>query len=63
MVSNAESVMKNLADVSREGEKVFATAAQVVKDEKLRGILERASKRCAIGVRNWTRRLSIRAGQ
>jgi uncharacterized protein (TIGR02284 family) len=51
MTSNAESVMKNLAEVSREGERGFATAAQVVKDEKLRGILERASQRCAIGVR------------
>ena len=51
MTTDAQSVLKNLAEVSHDGEKGFATAAHATKDEKLRSTFERASQRCAVGAR------------
>jgi len=49
MTTNAQSVLKSLAELSRNGQKGFANAAAAVKDEKLRGVFEGASERCALG--------------
>jgi len=51
MTMNAQSILKNLAEVSRDGQKGFAAAAEGVKDAKLRGVFETASRRCALGAK------------
>ncbi|TLG71829.1 PA2169 family four-helix-bundle protein [Methylocystis sp. B8] len=49
MTGDPQSVLKNLAEVSRDGEKGFASAAEAAKDQKLRRVFEKASQRCALG--------------
>lgn len=62
MTMNAQSVLKSLAEVSRNGQKGFATAAAAVKDEKLRGVLERASERCALGAKELEEAIGLLGG-
>lgn len=50
-MTDAKSVLRNLAEISRDGEKGFATAAHATRDDKLRSTFERASQRCALGAR------------
>jgi uncharacterized protein (TIGR02284 family) len=49
MSTKAQIVLRNLAEVSRDGEKGFAAAAGVVKDEKLQRVFEGVSERFGIG--------------
>lgn len=43
--------LKNLAQISRDGERGFCTAAKETQDPQLRGMFETAAKRCAEGAR------------
>lgn len=49
MSMQAEATLKNLAQVSRDGEKGFSAASEAVKDENLKQVFQRASARCAEG--------------
>lgn len=51
MGSQALATLKNLAEVSRDGEKGFIAAAEGVKDESLKSTFQRAAARCATGAR------------
>ncbi|MEF3365854.1 PA2169 family four-helix-bundle protein [Methylocystis sp. 9N] len=51
MSMQAEATLKNLAQVSRDGEKGFSAASEAVKDENLKQLFQRASARCAEGAR------------
>ena len=54
MGSQALATLKNLAEVSRDGEKGFIAAAEGVKDESLKSTFQRAAARCATGARELT---------
>ena len=45
MGSQALATLKNLAEVSRDGEKGFVDAAEGVKDENLKSTFQRAAAR------------------
>ncbi|MFO1101369.1 MAG: PA2169 family four-helix-bundle protein [Methylocystis sp.] len=62
MTMNAQSVLKSLAEVSRDGEKGFAAAAEAVKDAKLRSVFETASHRCALGAKELEEEVSNLGG-
>ena len=51
MGSQALNTLKNLAQVSRDGEKGFMDAADGVKSESLKTTFQRAAARCALGAR------------
>lgn len=51
MGAQALATLKNLAEVSRDGEKGFVAAAEGVKDENLKSTFQRAAARCALGAR------------
>jgi uncharacterized protein (TIGR02284 family) len=64
-MENAEVIatLNNLAEISRDGEKGFATAADDVQDPQLKTIFRTAAERCADGARELETQITEMGGE
>lgn len=54
--------LNNLAEISRDGERGFRTAAQEARDPQLRNIFETAASRCADGAKELESQIATMGG-
>jgi uncharacterized protein (TIGR02284 family) len=54
--------LNNLAEISRDGERGFRTAAQEARDPQLKSIFESAASRCADGARELESQIATMGG-